>query len=114
MLDMRDRQSCKSNDRIHRSSDIMRHIGQEYALRLARSVRLHEGILKQTLLLHLLAHLHIHTAETHDNSLDLLPCSGPDDLHLEISHLIIPQSPVIHDTEFLVRQFVLKAVYRSR
>ena len=106
MFDMRDRQSGKPDDRIHRSTDIVGHIGEKYTLRLACPVRLHKRIFQKILLLHLLPYLGIHTAEAHDNSLAVLPRSGTDSLHLEISHLAVPQSPVIHTVYPLIQQLL--------
>ena len=64
---MRDSQSCKTDNRVHRRTDIMRHIGKEHALCLVCTVRLEKSVLQQCSLFHFPACFSVNIAETqHD------------------------------------------------
>ncbi len=65
---MRKRQRCKPDNCIHRRTDIMRHIGKKYTLRLTGPVSLIQSILQKILLLHFPADFPIHTAESKYNA----------------------------------------------
>ena len=92
---MVDGKGCKTDDRIHRCPDIMRHIGKENTLCLARAVRLHQGTFQYTFLFHLTPCFIIHTAKTKHRSAPLFPISGAHRLHLEIPQLIAALGAVV-------------------
>ncbi len=102
---MVDGKGCKTDDRIHRCPDIMRHIGKENTLCLARAVRLHQGTFQYTFLFHLTPCFIIHTAKTKHRSAPLFPISGAHRLHLEISQFAITICPVIYITYILFSKF---------
>ncbi len=84
----------------------MGHVGQEGTLGPVGFVGLIQGILQKTLLLHLVADLLIHAAETKDNTVVLSPYPCPHHLHLEIVDLAVTEGPVIDIALFFLRQFL--------
>ena len=110
---MSDRKSRKAHDCIHRSSDIMGHIGKKYTLCLARPVRLQKRVLQQILLLHLVSDLIIHTAQPQDDAVSILPDSGTHDLYLIILHLSVPERAEIHIIGILFLQYLFEVFLRK-
>ena len=90
----------------------MGHIGQESALRFAGTVRLHQRILQQILLLHRLPDLAVHIAEAHDDSLALVPLPGTHNLHLEILCITLPGDTVVDEMLSLFSQLVHQVLSR--
>ncbi len=107
VINMLHRQRSESYDRIHRRPDIVRHIGEEYALGLARPVGLHQRILQVASLLHLIADFFIHTADTQDNTAAAAANPGPHDLHLIILQLAFLLRTEIHMILFALGQPLL-------
>ena len=106
---MGNRQGCKAHDGIHGRPDIVGHIGKEYAFSLVGLIRLHQSILQQTLLLHFIANLLVHTPKAQNDLVIRLPASRTHRLHLEVLHLTVNQNTMIHIILLLFRQFLLQS-----
>ena len=102
VLDAAERQCREADDRVHRCPDVVRHIGEEYALCLVGAVCLDQCILQDGIFLHLAADLLVDAVEAEDDPAILAPVSGADGLHLEIAELIVAVGAVIDEVGLLL------------
>ena len=103
-----ERNIVQADDGIHRSTDLMAHIGQERSLGFIRRFRCSQGLMQSLVLLHGLACLQIHIHKAGSNRMDLMiPAvlrmahAGESNLFPEISVMPTDQITIRDDTLLL-------------
>ena len=105
-------QRSKAYDSVHRSTNVVGHIGKKYTFCLICSVCLHKRAFKQIFLFYFAAYFFVHASESYNNSANFFPCSRPNRFHLKISYIIVASAgcSVVHMEIFIFSKLFFQPI----